>query len=808
MNKKGFTIVEILAAVIILGILSVVIVPSVNEYLEISKDNYNKEVKKQMILSGKNYYSDNTERLPRDRETKSIDYVSVKELSTLKYIDNEFVDADDNSCMDKSYVVAANKGLGVKYYACMICGLDEDKYITEEERFYCDATNVVDLEDIEKDELPVCEVLSDTSYTNDGLMVKIKGTAGEGRYIKDVYVISQEEKSESSMLSEESSQDREVEAEVTFKEYGLNYIYIMDDHYNKALCTTVRYDVPEKVKLEANMYLINKEEYEAHKNKGFSEEEIGSLEEYNGNNWENGYVYVELDYYNFQYDNIKVKIGNNEEITITNDKKYFFIEKEGEIDTVITGIRSNNEGEEKREITTKLDRTAPTVTLTNPSRGNWTNKTVTVTVNAIDSYSGIKNVQYSYNGTTWTTKTTGFKSGSNNNRKTFTISYSSNTERRLYVRTTDKVGIVSASKSTYIRVDKTAPTVTLSSTNNVSKTQTATMTCRDNEGVTRYYQGSSSSPSLGSYISIGSRTSYSKSRSITSSGTTYYACRDAAGNTTTKAGTYYKTSFSVANGSVSPTYVLTLKGNYFSLPTPSANSYYTISRNWYTSTAYTTLVSNYYKPTSNRTLYAKANKIRYTITYVCSKGSTNCPKSTTVEHGNSYKISTTKPSLSGYTFIHWNTSSSGKGTKYNPGSTISSVKSNITLYASVLKPYVNSFTCPSEIKFRYASSFKISTDSVYYYYAIDTSKVSGKEEYYSSNCAIKNSFDVGKNCVNDKWVSPLSNYYINSLDYTSNSTSDKYANKNTKHSIKMRYSITYSGKTIKSNTKSCSYTTK
>ena len=61
MNKKGFTIVEILAAVIILGILSVVIVPSVNEYLEISKDNYNKEVKKQMILSGKNYYSDNTE---------------------------------------------------------------------------------------------------------------------------------------------------------------------------------------------------------------------------------------------------------------------------------------------------------------------------------------------------------------------------------------------------------------------------------------------------------------------------------------------------------------------------------------------------------------------------------------------------------------------------------------------------------------------------------------------------------------------------------------------------------------------------
>ena len=70
---------------------------------------------------------------------------------------------------------------------------------------------------------------------------------------------------------------------------------------------------------------------------------------------------------------------------------------------------------------------------------------------------------------------------------------------------------------------------------------------------------------------------------------------------------------------------------------------------------------------------------------------------------------------------------------------------------------------------------------------MSTKKISGVLQYRSSNCALKSSSYVGNNCVNDRWVSPISNYVINSYDYTSNSTSNKYTNRNITHSISLRY---------------------
>ena len=44
MKRKGFTIVEILAAVVIIAILSVVVIPNISSYIAISKDEYNKVI--------------------------------------------------------------------------------------------------------------------------------------------------------------------------------------------------------------------------------------------------------------------------------------------------------------------------------------------------------------------------------------------------------------------------------------------------------------------------------------------------------------------------------------------------------------------------------------------------------------------------------------------------------------------------------------------------------------------------------------------------------------------------------------------
>ena len=115
----------------------------------------------------------------------------------------------------------------------------------------------------------------------------------------------------------------------------------------------------------------------------------------------------------------------------------------------------------------KIDKTGPTLTLTNSSDGAWTNEAVKITAEHSDSMSGMNKVEYSHDNSEWltgnwdasstTAKTTGTWTGERNN--TF------------YVRATDKAGNTTK-KNTAIKIDKTCPTLakdsaTYSSSGNV-----------------------------------------------------------------------------------------------------------------------------------------------------------------------------------------------------------------------------------------------------------------------------------------------------------------------------------------------------
>lgn len=69
----------------------------------------------------------------------------------------------------------------------------------------------------------------------------------------------------------------------------------------------------------------------------------------------------------------------------------------------------------------------------------------------------------------------------------------------------------------------------------------------------------------------------------------------------------------------------------------------------------------------------------YTISYNANGGS-GAPGSQTKTHGTDLKLSSTKPTRSGYTFVNWNTKSDGSGTNYASGATYNT-NANITLYA-------------------------------------------------------------------------------------------------------------------------------
>ena len=59
LNKKGFTLVEVLGVLVIIGVLALLIVPRITQYMQNGKDNYNTKLGGELLLTGKSYFSDN-----------------------------------------------------------------------------------------------------------------------------------------------------------------------------------------------------------------------------------------------------------------------------------------------------------------------------------------------------------------------------------------------------------------------------------------------------------------------------------------------------------------------------------------------------------------------------------------------------------------------------------------------------------------------------------------------------------------------------------------------------------------------------
>lgn len=137
--------------------------------------------------------------------------------------------------------------------------------------------------------------------------------------------------------------------------------------------------------------------------------------------------------------------------------------------------------------TVKNDKSAPTKpTLTNPSGGNWTNSNVKITAASSDSYSGIGYYQYHYSGTsTWT------KVNSTATSNVEIVNVTTNKNDTLYVRACDNVGNCSDAATTTIKVDKAAPSISISNPkNNVWSKTNFVLTLTTNEdgsGVQAWY---------------------------------------------------------------------------------------------------------------------------------------------------------------------------------------------------------------------------------------------------------------------------------------------------------------------------------
>lgn len=63
---RGFTLVELLTVIIILGILSVIVISSLRGLIEKSRKENLESSRNTLIMATKSYMQDNTESLPKD----------------------------------------------------------------------------------------------------------------------------------------------------------------------------------------------------------------------------------------------------------------------------------------------------------------------------------------------------------------------------------------------------------------------------------------------------------------------------------------------------------------------------------------------------------------------------------------------------------------------------------------------------------------------------------------------------------------------------------------------------------------------
>ena len=434
-NNKAFTIVEVLAVVVIIAILAGVTIPGISKYVSSSKERYDDSLNDQALVAGKDFYTDHKSRIPNTNSTKMTDVVTFKELASLKYLSKNFVDSDGRDCMDESFVMVNNDGSGPKYTSCLIC--EGIKHYSEDST--CD--NYVKNNDSGKDYDNIiknvsCSTNGNPFYDTSDKKYKIKITSsGE----IDHFIVS----------------NRGISSEFTGSfvniSYGTSNIYAVAGN-NKKFCGTVTLSrSTNKGELRATMYLLTDELYNEAKSRSLSSKELSGLKKYTGH-WTNKNIYVKLVYDSSDFDKVSYEYNGK---TFDVDGKYFVIDaikaNEGENKSLkITGV--SDSVNTVVDLSTSIDVTKPVVSVSS-SPNSWTNGDVTVSSSSSDSLSGVSNTYYSYQDTkNWSSVGTGVS-----NSKKYSINANDSVDTKAYVRTLDNAGNYSDVVSAPVKIDKIRP---------------------------------------------------------------------------------------------------------------------------------------------------------------------------------------------------------------------------------------------------------------------------------------------------------------------------------------------------------------
>ncbi|MDD4036363.1 MAG: type II secretion system protein, partial [Bacilli bacterium] len=127
-NKKAFVLIEIVAVIVITGIFLIVALPLIINAITIAKLKYFQNQENMLLISGRDYFTDSRERLPKNKG--DIEVVSLRTLVDNSYI-KPIKDVGKNICdPDQSYVEVVNFSEGNYIYNIRLVCDDYDTNTT------------------------------------------------------------------------------------------------------------------------------------------------------------------------------------------------------------------------------------------------------------------------------------------------------------------------------------------------------------------------------------------------------------------------------------------------------------------------------------------------------------------------------------------------------------------------------------------------------------------------------------------------------------------------------------------------------
>ncbi len=141
-NKRGFTLIEMIGAIIILSVISIIAYATYTSSLRGFRDDYYVEIVRTLEESGKEFFNDN--RNYRPQTMLGGQKVSIETLKSNGYVD-DITDYNGDKCGRDSYVLIVKEGKDdYSYHTCLVCQGDdfdnrEDKYC---DHAWLESTNV------------------------------------------------------------------------------------------------------------------------------------------------------------------------------------------------------------------------------------------------------------------------------------------------------------------------------------------------------------------------------------------------------------------------------------------------------------------------------------------------------------------------------------------------------------------------------------------------------------------------------------------------------------------------------------------